>query len=70
MDNRYYFEKVINNTVELDKTETGHLIKVRRAKVGDSIIGFCGDGFDYTLKITQIGKTVLCDIESKQQNKH
>ncbi|MBQ7880667.1 MAG: 16S rRNA (uracil(1498)-N(3))-methyltransferase [Clostridia bacterium] len=68
MDNRYYFEKVINNSVELDKTETGHLVKVRRAKVGDTITGFCGDGFDYTLKIKKIGKTVTCQVVNKQPN--
>ena len=43
MDNRYFFEKCSGNTIELDKTETSHLVKVRRAKVGDNIVGFCGD---------------------------
>ena len=69
MDNRYFFEKVSGNTVELDKTETGHLVKVRRAKVGDVIVGFCGDGFDYTLKIAEINKTTKCDIVEKVKNK-
>ena len=68
MDNRYFFEKLNGDTVELDKTETSHLVKVRRAKVGDTIIGFCGDGFDYTLKIDEIGKTTLCSIDNKVKN--
>ena len=69
MDNRYYFEKVIDNTAELDKTETGHLVKVRRAKVGDIITGFCGDGLDYKLQIEEIGKTTSCKVIDKQPNK-
>ena len=69
MDNRYYFEKIVNNTVELDKTETQHLVKVRRAKVGDIITGFCGDGLDYSLKIEEIGKTVMCNVINAERNK-
>ena len=73
MDNRYFFRsnKVLNigDIVELDKTETGHLAKVRRAKVGDSIIGFCGDGFDYTLTIDEISKTAKCKVINKNTNK-
>ena len=67
MDNRYFFEKCNGNNIELDKTETGHLVKVRRAKVGDTIVGFCGDGFDYTLTIDEIGKTTKCSIVEKVQ---
>ena len=69
MDNRYFFEKCSGDTIELDKTETSHLVKVRRAKVGDNIVGFCGDGFDYTLTIDEIGKTTKCSIDSKVKNK-
>ena len=69
MDNRYFFEKSSENTVELDKTETGHLVKVRRAKVGDTITGFCGDGYDYTLVIGEIGKTTKCSVVEKVVNK-
>ncbi len=73
MDNRYFFENNkqlnIGDSIELDKTETGHLVKVRRAKVGDNIVGFCGDGFDYTLTIDEIGKTTKCTIDSKVKNK-
>lgn len=73
MDNRYFFENNkqlnIGDSIELDKTETGHLVKVRRAKVGDTITGFCGDGFDYTLTIDEIGKTTKCSIDSKAKNR-
>ena len=58
----------VGHKVELDKTETGHLVKVRRAKVGDVITGFCGDGYDYTLKIEEIGKTTKCIIIDRQVN--
>lgn len=73
MDNRYFFENNkqlnIGDSIELDKTETGHLVKVRRAKVGDTITGFCGDGFDYTLTIDDIGKTTKCSIDNKVKNR-
>ena len=69
MDNRYYFEKVVNNKVELDKIETSHLSKVRRAKVGDTIVGFCGDGLDYELKIEEIGKTAICKVINAKRNR-
>lgn len=73
MDNRYFFENsnVLNvgGVVEFDKTETAHLVKVRRAKVGDTITGFCGDGYDYTLRIDEIAKSAICTIIDKTKNK-
>ena len=73
MDNRYFFENNkrldVGNVIELDKTETGHLVKVRRAKIGDSIVGFCGDGFDYILTIDEISKTTKCKVVDKIRNK-
>lgn len=73
MDNRYFFENSkglnVGDSVELDKTETGHLAKVRRAKEGDIITGFCGDGFDYTLTIDEISKTTRCSVTEKIENK-
>ena len=73
MDNRYFFENSkqlnIGDSVELDKVETGHLAKVRRAKIGDTITGFCGDGFDYTLIIDEIAKTTICKVVDKSANK-
>ena len=89
MDNRYYFEKgvqqagvlakttgrtvkisnTIGDIVEIDKNETQHLVKVRRAKVGDIITGFCGDGYDYELQIENIGKTTTCKLVKIIRNK-
>ena len=73
MDNRYFFENnkalSVGDIIELDKTETGHLSKVRRVKVGDNIVGFCGDGFDYILEITEITKTTKCKVAEITKNK-
>ncbi len=71
MDNRYYFEGShnIGEIVALDKNETSHLFKVRRAKIGDTIVGFCGDGYDYTLIIEQMNKTATCKVVNKTLNK-
>lgn len=82
MDNRYYFDPASiertnfdnNNTIKLgtriilDKTESQHLSKVRRASVGDKITGFCGDGFDYELQVEQLDKCVQCTVAGKSQN--
>lgn len=74
MDNRYYFARTsvenigIGTEVILDKTESQHLCKVRRASVGDKLVGFCGDGFDYELKIENIDKCVKCVVIGKSQN--
>lgn len=77
MDNRYYFEKPadlkelnVPFSFCLSGQEAQHLIKVRRAKVGEQIVAFCGDGFDYYFEITQIFKDkVDLKLLSKQQNK-
>ena len=70
MDNRYYFTKLNNNIVIIEGQEAQHLSKVRRAKVGDEIVAFNGDGFDYHLKISAISKDkVECEIKQKLKNK-
>lgn len=70
MDNRYYFTNVENNIVNFPQNETQHLTKVRRAKVGDNIVGFNGDGYDYNLEITSIFKDrAEAKIISKTKNK-
>ena len=51
MDNRYYFNLIQNNCVILEGGEAQHLSRVRRCKVGDTIVAFNGDGYDYNLKI-------------------
>ena len=70
MDNRYYFSQLNNNTVIIDGQEAQHLSKVRRAKVGDEVVAFNGDGFDYHLTISDISKDkVQCEIKQKLKNK-
>ena len=50
MDNRYYFKNIEGNMVFIENQEFSHLSKVRRAKIGDEIVAFNGDGFDYKRK--------------------
>lgn len=70
MDNRYYFTEFKNNKVTISGGEAQHLSKVRRARVGDSIVAFNGDGFDYHLNICEILKDkVIATIEEKTLNK-
>lgn len=70
MDNRYYFNETKDNTVVISGQEAQHLSKVRRAKVGDGIVAFNGDGFDYNLKINEITRDkVKAEITSKTLNK-
>ena len=70
MDNRYYFNETKDNSAVISGGEAQHLSKVRRAKVGDKIVAFNGDGFDYNLEITDITKDkVKAKIQSKTLNK-
>lgn len=64
MDNRFYFQNPVGAGRELNVPfslcltgqEAQHLIKVRRAKVGDKIVAFNGDGFDYHFEVNEILK--------------
>ena len=58
MDNRYYFNAINGDIVTLTDGEAQHLSRVRRAKIGDEIVAFNGDGFDYKLQITDIAKAL------------
>ena len=70
MDNRYYFTKFENNLVYIENQEFSHLTRVRRAKLGDEIVAFNGDGFDYKLKINTLNKNhAECEIIKKTPNK-
>ncbi len=70
MDNRYYFTDIKNNLVSIIGGEAQHLSKVRRAKIGDDIVAFNGDGYDYHLKITEITKDkVQAEVVEKTINK-
>ena len=69
MDERFFIESIADNTACFSATETNHISKVRRKQVGDTIKGFVGDGFDYTLKLTEITKSsAKAEILSKQPN--
>ena len=70
MDNRYYFSKMQNGQVVIDGGEAQHLSRVRRCKIGDSIVAFNGDGLDYVLKITEIQKDkVIAEVVETKQNR-
>ncbi len=70
MDNRYYFNEINNGIVTISNQEAQHLSKVRRARVGDEIVAFNGDGYNYNLKITEIAKDkVKAEVVSKTINK-
>ena len=70
MDNRYYFNELKDDMVVLAGGEAQHLSKVRRAKVGDEIVAFNGDGYDYHLIISEITKDkVRAEIQNKTLNK-
>ena len=69
INNRYYFTIQEKNKVVLTGGEAQHLTKVRRCKIGDKIVAFNGDGFDYHLIISSIQKDkVECEIQSKNEN--
>ena len=70
MDNRYYFNEIKDGVVVITGQEAQHLSRVRRAKVGDNIVAFNGDGYDYNLSICEITKDkVMATVESKNLNK-
>ncbi len=70
MDDRFYFEQIEKDKVKFTGQEAQHISKVRRKQIGDEIMGFCGDGFDYKLKIDAISKNeVVSTLISKQKNK-
>ena len=70
MDNRYYFTKTEGSKILIQGGEAQHLSKVRRCKIGDKIVAFNGDGFDYNLRVTNISKDeVVCEVIDKNQNK-
>jgi len=69
MDNRYYFNETDKDVVIISGGEAQHLSKVRRAKVGDEIVAFNGDGYDYNLTICEITKDkVKAQIQNKTLN--
>ncbi len=69
MDNRYYFLEKKDDVVTITGQEAQHLSKVRRCKIGDEIVAFNGDGYDYHLKINAITKDrIECNAMSRNLN--
>lgn len=69
MDNRFFVERRENNFIVRDQ-EASHLLRVRRAKVGDKIMGFTGDGYDYFLTIDEVNKNeVVCSCDRREINR-
>ncbi len=46
----------VGEDIELDEAAANHLLRVLRAKVGDSVTLFNGDGLDYWGAISSVGK--------------
>ncbi len=69
MDNRFFVERNENNFI-VREGEANHLLRVRRARVGDNIVGFTGDGYDYFLTIQAINKDeVICTCIRQEINR-
>lgn len=76
MDERYYFESsnLSNGVVKFSTQESRHMILVRRQKIGDHIVAFCGDGYDYSLEIiddnknTAKAKMLAKDLNANRPN--
>lgn len=46
----------VGQSVPLSDNAMAHAVRVMRLKVGDTLILFCGDGFDYLCALTQVEK--------------
>ena len=67
---RIYIEETLacDSEITLDKAASHHLSKVLRAKTGDPICLFNGDGYDYHANITTTGKSTRVNIEQRNPN--
>jgi len=67
---RLYQNTVFNvgDKVSLEKNNEHHLLKVLRFPVGNIIILFNGDGFDYQAIVTSTKKTYEVEVVSQQKN--
>jgi 16S rRNA (uracil1498-N3)-methyltransferase len=55
-------------TIELPKRSAHHLLKVLRAKSGDTIEAFNGDGHNYHATLTVDGKALMATIQAVSEN--
>ena len=58
----------VGNKVSLEKNNEHHLLEVLRFPVGNNIILFNGDGFDYQAIVTSTKKTYEVEVVSQQKN--
>ena len=67
---RLYQNTVFNvgDKVSLEKNNEHHLLKVLRFPVGNIIVLFNGDGFDYQAIVTSTKKTYEVEVVSQQKN--
>ena len=68
---RYYTENeiIVGSPFVLDGEEFLHLSQVMRTRVGDNVILFNGDGYDYIGKVTEIlKKSAVIFVAEKQEN--
>ena len=67
---RLYQNTVFNvgDKVSLEKNNEHHLLEVLRFPVGNNIILFNGDGFDYQAIVTSTKKTYEVEVVSQQKN--
>jgi len=58
----------LGTTVQLSANAAAHAIRVMRLNVGDTLVLFNGDGFDYTCELVSIKKNaVLASVQSNQK---
>lgn len=56
----------IGQTTKLSENAAAHAIRVMRLKAGDTLILFCGDGFDYQCALTDIEKkAAYAEVQSR-----
>ncbi|MFD0928382.1 16S rRNA (uracil(1498)-N(3))-methyltransferase [Methylophilus glucosoxydans] len=58
----------VGQSVPLSDNAMAHAVRVMRLKVGDTLILFCGDGFDYLCALTQVEKkSATVEVLSRTQ---
>ena len=67
---RFHTIEQLNDDIELvlDKAQSSHIGRVLRLRVGQEIILFNGDGFDYQGQIIDDGKIIRVHINARSQN--
>ncbi|MCL1944726.1 MAG: 16S rRNA (uracil(1498)-N(3))-methyltransferase [Firmicutes bacterium] len=67
---RFFCDNIVGDSVVILGQEHRHLANVLRCVVGDTVILWCGDGYDYLSQISCISKdSTTLNILSKELNK-